>query len=486
MDAALAAVAGERGKRYGPLPDIDRRVEEAWRFYREKLGSPRFACAPMVGQSELPYRMLLRQSGCDICWTPMLHADEFAAANKEEMIRQGFSTCDADRPLVVQFCANSPEDFLQAALQTQDRCDAVDLNLGCPQSKAIKGGWGGALMDEEHWHLVYSIVRHAVSSPLLRVPVTCKIRVFKDDRKTVRFAKMLEEAGCSLLTVHGRQRDRALHHAPANWSAILAVREALRIPVMANGGVSSLASAEECLQETGCVAAMVATALLADAELFVRYPEKLPQESSRELEAEPEEDQASSALKRSVKQCLRYLTLCEEHLPWSVRWPRDHLRALLATGCRDSAKGDGCVDADVLLALDAVGSDAGRSPPAVGAEDALKVYWQGICQEFRDVIRVFCVRRGLCDENQETLEDLPFFSTQAGREVSSTAPPKLRAAAGAADSSCLTSGGSKAADAIARKVPVSRRYVDRQQQRAAALRSCMAATSKWASRAEKQ
>eukprot|EP00435_Cladocopium_sp_Y103_P026971 s306_g6.t1 len=97
-----------------------------------------------------------------------------------------------NRPLVVQFCAKTPEEFLQAALQVQDRCDAVDLNLGCPQSKAMKGGWGGALMEEDQWHLVYAIVRHAAAAPELRIPVTCKIRIFADDRKTVRFAKMLE------------------------------------------------------------------------------------------------------------------------------------------------------------------------------------------------------------------------------------------------------------------------------------------------------
>ena len=146
------------------------------------------------------------------------------AGMKGLALRGKASVC---RPLVVQFCAKSPEAFLEAALQVQERggehrregplsrasvqapssllfeqerCDAVDLNLGCPQSKAMRGppprgsfwvslgrepyalhcegGWGGALMDEENWHIVYAIVRHAASSPSLRVPVTCKIRVF--------------------------------------------------------------------------------------------------------------------------------------------------------------------------------------------------------------------------------------------------------------------------------------------------------------------
>mmetsp|Transcript_76590 Transcript_76590/g.147899 ORF Transcript_76590/g.147899 Transcript_76590/m.147899 type:complete len:187 (+) Transcript_76590:66-626(+) len=172
-------------------------VNHAWNFFRNELGSPRFICAPMVSQSELPYRLVLRRSGCDLCYTPMLHSGDYAGADAESRIRQGFSTCAEDRPLIVQFAATEPEEFLEAALAVQDHCDAVDLNLGCPQPAALKGGWGGSLMDEENWHVAEAIVRRASSSPILRVPVTCKIRIFSDDRKTLRFAKMIQDAGCS-------------------------------------------------------------------------------------------------------------------------------------------------------------------------------------------------------------------------------------------------------------------------------------------------
>jgi len=336
-------------------------------------------------------------------------------------------------------------------------------------------------MDEEHWHLVYTIVRTAATSSL-RVPVTCKIRVFADNKKTIRFAKMLEEAGCSLLTVHGRQRDRALHHASANWSAIQAVREALRIPVIANGGVSSFETAEKCLEETGCVATMVATALLSNPDLFL-----------------PVQDTSPS--RKAAKQCLRYLAHCEVHSPWSIRWPRDHLRAILASVCK--APGPQWTDccaatekpleadssemqktssslgyADILLALDLVGAKAGRSPPAIGAEEALAAYWRQICQEFRDVLRLLCTREGLCRDGDTTFEGLPWGSSAINGE-------KLKAVPGASSSPCTLGGGSKAAAALARQVPVSKRYMDRQQQKAAALKSCMMATSKW-SRPEKQ
>lgn len=374
-------------------------------------------------------------------------------------MRQGFTSCPEDRPLVVQFCAKSPEAFLEAALQVQERCDAVDLNLGCPQSKAMRGGWGGALMDEENWHIVYAIVRHAASSPSLRVPVTCKIRVFADDRKTVRFAKMLQEAGCSLVTVHGRQRDRALHHAPANWQAIRAVREALRLPTVANGGVDAPGDAERCFQETGCVAVMVATALLQNPELF---------SASNALQEHAAGDQCKgeeSALRRGVRYCLHYLQICEEYPSWSVRGARDHLRALLAPGCTQQGK---LRHADLLEALDS----AGTSPrPASALAVEQKDYWQGVCQEFRDVLKLLCVREGLSAADDPNFDEFCW-----GKAKIENAP---RALPEPCRSQLVVEGASKAQQALLRRAPVNRRFAERRRQQAAALQSCLQSASKW-------
>jgi len=135
--------------------------------------------------------------------------------------------------------------------------------------------------------------------------------------------------------------------------------------------------------------------------------------------------------------------------------------------------------ADILLALDLVGAKAGPSPPAIGAEEALAAYWRQICQEFRDVLRLLCTREGLCRDGDTTFEGLPWGGTAINGDL------KLNAVLGASSLPCALGGGSKAAAALARKVPVSKRYMDRQQQKAAALKSCMMSTSKW-SRSEKQ
>ena len=112
-------------------------------------------------------------------------------------------SCPEDRPLVVQFCANDPEIFLEAIELTKHhkfQFDAVDLNLGCPQVIAKRGHFGAFLEDE--WDLVSEIVGTAAAKS--GVPITVKLRVFDDIGKTVEYAKMLEKAGAKMLTVHGR------------------------------------------------------------------------------------------------------------------------------------------------------------------------------------------------------------------------------------------------------------------------------------------
>lgn len=128
-----------------------------------------------------------------------------------------------DRPLVIQFCANDPNQLLSSALAVQDYCDAVDINLGCPQDIAKKGRYGSFLQDD--WELIEKLsrlrfcpcigsflmlFRNAVSTlhENLLVPVTAKFRVFPTVEKTVNYAKMLEKAGAQIIACHGRIREQ--------------------------------------------------------------------------------------------------------------------------------------------------------------------------------------------------------------------------------------------------------------------------------------
>ncbi|KAG0259701.1 hypothetical protein BG011_002438 [Mortierella polycephala] len=275
-----------------------------WEFYKS-IGSPKYIVAPMVDQSELAWRILSRRYSADLCYTPMFNAKLFAKEEKyrEEHwagLKDGLGGGGPnDRPLFTQFCANDPEYLLQAALMVAPYCDAVDINLGCPQHIARRGHYGSFLMED--WPLIASLI--STLHKHLPIPVTAKIRVFPEAEKTVAYAKMVVEAGAQILVVHGRLREMKGHlTGVADWEKIRLVQEAVGhlVPVIANGNILYHEDVAECLAKTGCVGVMSAEGSLYNPAIFTPgHPE-------------------------SWKLAEEYLTICDE-LDTKIAYTRGHL-----------------------------------------------------------------------------------------------------------------------------------------------------------------
>ncbi|KAH8698613.1 dihydrouridine synthase family protein [Talaromyces proteolyticus] len=259
-------------------------------FYKS-IGSPKFIVAPMVDRSEFAWRMLTRSymkkhaPNPLLAYSPMFHARLFKeTAGFRAQFFQPTRAVDGetvtpfldgnpaiDRPLFVQFCSNDPEDFIQAAHHVAPYCDAVDLNLGCPQGIARKGNYGAFL--QENWDLIYKLINKLHTE--LPIPVTAKFRIQETKEKTLEYAKMILSAGASIITVHGRRREQKGHNTGvADLTYIRYLRENLPpdTVIFANGNVLNNGDIEKCLEATGADGVMSAEGNLSDPTIFSEVP----------------------------------------------------------------------------------------------------------------------------------------------------------------------------------------------------------------------
>lgn len=297
-------------------------------LYQKVFKSPKLIVAPMVDQSELAWRIISRRYGADLCFTPMLHARLFN--EQPSYAHEVFSTNAQDRPLIVQFCANDPETLLQAATKVAPYCDAIDLNLGCPQGIARKGHYGAFLQDD--WGLITNLI--STLHEKLPIPVTAKIRIFKDPAKTLAYARMVHDAGAQMITVHGRTREqKGQVPGPADWDMIKMIRDDPHlkdVPIIANGNLNSPADVIRCLEYTKCDGVMTAEANLGDPAFFAP------------LSRSPLSLNSSISQPHPLDLAIEYLDICRQ-TPTQFSSAKSHLFRL----CRPWFKG-ACTNATDL------------------------------------------------------------------------------------------------------------------------------------------
>jgi tRNA-dihydrouridine synthase B len=222
--------------------------------------------APMDGYSDQPFRTICRELGSAMSYTEFINAREILHGHP--YLYEKLAFLPEERPMVYQIFDNDPKRLLAAALRLQERQpDIIDVNLGCSTPTVSDHGAGAGLLREpEKIAKIFQLLALAVDTP-----VTAKIRLGWDEasRNYRQVAKLLEENGAAAIAVHGRTGVQGLR-GQADWDAIAEIRQAISIPVIANGDVRTTADIERIKTHTGCPAVMIGRGAIGNPWIFSR------------------------------------------------------------------------------------------------------------------------------------------------------------------------------------------------------------------------
>lgn len=229
------------------------------------------ALGPMAGVTDLPFRLLCKEMGCNMLYTEMVSAKAILYKNKNT--KELLNIDKNEHPVGVQLFGSDPDIMAQIATQVEEgECDFIDINMGCPVPKIVNNGEGSALLKQPE--LVEEILTKMVKA--VNKPVTVKIRKGFENGTVyaVEIAKIAESCGVSAIAVHGRTREQ-YYSGKADWDVIKDVKKAVKIPVIGNGDIFSAEDAKAMKEYTGCDGLMVARGARGNPWIFREIKEYL-------------------------------------------------------------------------------------------------------------------------------------------------------------------------------------------------------------------
>jgi len=240
--------------------------------------------APMSGVTDMPFRRLVKRSGVSLVISEMIASQAMIRQTRQSLLMS--SHTPEEYPMAVQLAGCDPAVMAEAAKLNVDRgAILIDINFGCPVKKVVNGHAGSALMrDEVHAAKILEATVKAVN-----VPVTLKMRTGWNDesRNAPRLAKIAEECGIQMITIHGRTRCQ-LYNGKSDWPFIRKVKDSVHIPVIGNGDVVTVEDAKRLLDESGADGVMVGRGaygrpwFLNQVNHYLKTSEKLPDPSLSE------------------------------------------------------------------------------------------------------------------------------------------------------------------------------------------------------------
>ena len=255
--------------------------------------------APMAGVTDLPFRLLCKEQGAGLLCMEMVSAKAiyFNNRNTEELL----TIDDREPPVSLQLFGSDPDIISEMAKKIENRPFSIlDINMGCPVPKVAGNGEGSALMKNPK--LVEEIVSKTAKA--IKKPVTVKIRKGFDDEhiNAVEIARIAESAGAAAVAVHGRTREQ-YYSGKADWDIIRQVKEAVKIPVIGNGDVTSPEAARQLVEMAGCDGIMIGRGAQGNPWIFRQI---LHWMETGEEEPKPDLEEVKAMILRHAKMLVEY------------------------------------------------------------------------------------------------------------------------------------------------------------------------------------